>query len=140
MPNPPKKFPSKAERQVAAYQGRRSKFNKRQDAAKKQLREEQFPRTRDDLSEEEVVDLYPILGEYFPSLKQEYGKALGRGATAPSSQVKKTKMSPRKLGKMGAAINTGKTPQRDAILKAIQRLPMSQQRKIYKALKGHVMD
>jgi len=64
----------------------------------------------------------------------------GRGLTAPSSQVKKTKMSPRKLGKMGAAINTGMTPQRDAILKAIQRLPMSQQRKIYKALEGYATD
>lgn len=93
----------------------------------------------DDLSEEEVVDLYPILGEYFPSLKQEYGKVLGRGATAPSSQVKKAKMSPRKLGKMGAAINSSMTSQKK-VLDAIKRLPDAQQRKIYELLKGYAMD
>jgi hypothetical protein len=54
--------------------------------------------------------------------------------------VKKAKMSPRKLGKMGAAINTGMTAQRSKILAAIQRLPMSQQRKIYKALEGYATD
>jgi hypothetical protein len=65
---------------------------------------------------------------------------IGRGMTAPSSQTKKAKMSPRKLGKMGAAINTGMTAQRSKILAAIQRLPVSQQRKIYQALEGYAMD
>ena len=54
--------------------------------------------------------------------------------------MKKTKMSDQKLSKMGAGINTGLTAERTKMLKAIQQLPVAQQRKIYKALEGYAMD
>jgi len=119
MPNPPKKFLSKAERQVAAYEGRRSKFYK------------QFP-------ERDEHDLYP----YFPTPSPEFGKGHGRGATAPSSQVKKTKMSGQKLTKMGDAINTGLTGERAQVLKMLSKLPPAQLQKIMRALTegGYAME
>lgn len=75
------------------------------------------------------------------SERMRYAQEAKRSRTTPpSSQVKKTKMSDRKLSKMGAGINTGLTAQRTKILKAIQRLPAAQQRKIYEALEGYAMD
>ena len=79
-------------------------------------------------------------GRVHPDVPDFYRESGGRGQTAPSSQVKKTKMSDRKLSKMGAGINTGLTAERNKILKAIQRLPAAQQRKIYEALEGYAMD
>jgi hypothetical protein len=113
MPNPSKKFLSKTERQMSAYKKASDEFYSREASAR---------------------------DRYADPPEVEYGSNINRGATRPSSQVKKAKMSPRKLGKMGAAINTGMTAQRSKILAAIQRLPMSQQRKIYKALEGYATD
>ena len=61
-------------------------------------------------------------------------------STPASSQVKKAKMSPRKLGQMGAGINSGLGSERSKILGAIRKLPMAQQKAIYKALQGYAMD
>ncbi len=112
MPNLPKKFLSKTERQLGTGQ-------------------KQYERGfyKSPSSEREKYPDPP-----------EANFNLGRGQTRPSSQVKKTKMSDRKLSKMGAGINTGLTAQRTKILKAIQRLPAAQQRKIYEALEGYAMD
>lgn len=118
----PKKFLSKAERQAAVYEGRRSKFYNQLRLEGKDLDEYNLP--------------------FFPTLRQSYGDLRKRWATAPSSQVKKTKMSEQKLTKMGDAINTGLTGERAQVLKMLSKLPPAQLQKIMRALTegGYVME
>lgn len=122
MPNPPKKFLSKAERQAAVYEGRRSKFYNQLRLEGKDLDEYNLP--------------------FYPTLRQAFGDLRKRGATAPSSQVKKAKMSGQKLTKMGDAINTGLTGERAQVLKRLSKLPPAQLQKIMRALTegGYAME
>jgi hypothetical protein len=68
--------------------------------------------------------------------------AAKRGGTVPSSRVKKTKMSEQKLTKIGDAINTGLTPERERVLRLLSKLPREQMAKIFRALTegGYAME
>lgn len=146
MPNPSKKFLSKAERisnaqlpaaRANAMDKKRllTQINDRFIRGGDYTRAAATSKFRDRIKRD-----FRTAGDKYSALVRQETPAQKQGITKPSSQVKKAKMSPRKLAKMGDAINTGMTAQRRKILAAIQRLPVSQQRKIYQALEGYAMD
>lgn len=138
----PKKFLSKAERQIAGRDLEIASFKRKQEAARRDLQDRIYPKSISQLDpeiDEALLSEYPILGEYFERLTQ---KELRGGKTRPSSQVKKAKMSEQKLTKIGDAINTGLTPERAQVLRLLSKLPREQMAKIFKLLTegGYAME
>ena len=142
MPTPPKKFTSKAERIAQnSVSEARGYFRKNpgegfldSDGVPYKIHPSMLNEPAQNRSSRNLQDTIREDARASPEAK--------RGATAPSSQVKKTKMSEQKLTKMGDAINTGLTGERAQVLKMLSKLPPAQLQKIMRALTegGYAME